>query len=341
MTSPVVSGAVSPPDVPAMPRVIAAAEVVAALPWPVLIEDLRQAFAQGVTVPPRQVLRWPDGAGTEVMSLLMPAWSLDPAQPGGGFYGVKLIQVAPGNAARGLPGLHGLYVLHEAATGRPLAVIDGDALTARRTAAASALAASFLARPDASTLLVVGAGRLAALLPHAHAAVRKLRQVNLWARRPEAAEALAARLRAEGLPAQAVHDLPRAVAEAHIVSTATLSTEPLVRGQWLTAGSHLDLVGSFTPAMREADDDALRGARIVPDTEEAAAKSGDLLEPLQRGVIVPADVADTLATLCRGEVPGRRSPEQRTVFKSVGTALEDLAAARRVWAAVQPGAAGG
>jgi ornithine cyclodeaminase len=101
------------------------------------------------------------------------------------------------------------------------------------------------------------------------------------------------------------------------------------------------LVGSFTPAMREADDDALRGARIVPDTEEAAAKSGDLLEPLQRGVIVPADVADTLATLCRGEVPGRRSPEQRTVFKSVGTALEDLAAARRVWAAVQPGAAGG
>lgn len=326
---------VGPNDVPAMPRVIGPALAEAALPWPALLQALREAFVQGVEVPPRQVLRWPDGAGGEVMSLLMPAWSLDAADPGGGFYGVKLIQVAPGNAARGLPGLHGLYVLHEAATGRPLAVIDGDVLTARRTAAASALAASLLARADACRLLVVGAGRLAALLPHAHAAVRDLREVNIWARRPEAAAALAAQLRTQGLPAQAVRDLPEAVASADIVSTATLSHQPFVQGAWLAPGSHLDLVGSFTPAMREADDEALRGARIVPDTAEATTKSGDLIEPLQRGVIRPEDVADTLATLCRGQAPGRTSEAQRTVFKSVGNALEDLAAARLVWAQAQ------
>jgi ornithine cyclodeaminase len=122
------------------------------------------------------------------------------------------------------------------------------------------------------------------------------------------------------------------VASAHIVSTATLATEPLVQGAWLAPGSHLDLIGSFTPAMREADDDCFRGARLVVDTEEALAKSGDLLGPISRGVFTPADVRATLAQLARGTLPGRTQEKQRTVFKSVGTALEDLAAARRVWA---------
>ena len=127
-------------------------------------------------------------------------------------------------------------------------------------------------------------------------------------------------------------ELPAAVAAADIVSCATLATEPLVQGAWLSPGSHLDLIGGFTPAMREADDDCFRGARLVVDTEEALAKSGDLLGPLSRGVFTPADVRATLAQLSRGAVPGRTQEKQRTVFKSVGTALEDLAAARRVWA---------
>lgn len=318
-------------------RLIDAAAVAAALPFERLVAALREAFVAGAEVPARHLHQWPDGAGGTVSSLLMPAWTL-PGAADPGLYGVKIINVAPGNAARGLPGLHGSYLLHEAASGRPLALLDGDVLTARRTAAASALAAAHLARPDATRLLVLGAGRIAALLPAAHRAVRPIRQVRVWARRPEAAAALLQAWRDDGFDADLATDLPAAVAEADIVSTATLATEPLVQGAWLAPGSHLDLIGSFTPGMREADDDCFRGARIAVDTDEALAKSGDLLGPLSRGVITPADVRATLAQLCRGRVPGRTQAAQRTVFKSVGTALEDLAAARLVWEGVGAGA---
>ena len=318
-----------------MLRLIDAPAVEAVLPFDTLVATLRQAFAAGAEVPARHVHQLPDGAGGQVTSLLMPAWTA-PTAGDAGFYGVKIINVAPGNAARGLPGLHGGYLLFEAATGRPLALLDADALTARRTVAASALAAGYLARPDASRLLVIGAGRLAALLPAAHRAVRPIRHVAVWARRPEAAATLAVRWQAAGFDTELVEDggLPAAVAAADIVSCATLATEPLVQGDWLAPGSHLDLIGGFTPAMREADDGCFRGARIAIDTEEALAKAGDLLGPMSRGVFTAADVRATLAQLCRGSVPGRTQEKQRTVFKSVGTALEDLAAARQVWAAV-------
>jgi ornithine cyclodeaminase len=165
------------------------------------------------------------------------------------------------------------------------------------------------------------------LLPEAYREVRKLGRVEVWARRPDAAESLAARWRGAGFDAHAVKALDNAVRCADIVSCASLATEPLIHGAWLGAGSHLDLIGSFTPAMREADDDCLRGAAVYVDTEEALAKSGDLLGPIERGVFAPAELRGTLATLCRGQVVGRRSDAERSVFKSVGTALEDLAAA--------------
>jgi ornithine cyclodeaminase/alanine dehydrogenase-like protein (mu-crystallin family) len=320
------------------PPVIDAAAVAAALPYDRLVPELRQAFAAGAKVPARHVHRWADGAGGELTSLLMPAWTL-PTAADPGFYGVKIINVAPGNAARGLPGLHGSYLLHEAATGRVLALLDGDELTARRTVAASALAASFLAVPEASRLLVLGAGRIAAQLPAAHRAVRPIRHVSVWARRPEAAQALAARLREQGFEAEPLSDLvalATAAARAHIVSCATLATEPLLQGSWLAPGSHLDLIGSFTPAMREADDDAFRGARLFIDTPEALAKSGELLSPMSRGVFTPEQVRGTLERLSRHAVPGRTQAAERTVFKSVGTALEDLAAARLVWRSLSP-----
>lgn len=310
--------------------VIDAAALDAALPFDRLVPALREAFAAGVVVPPRHLHRWSDGAGGETMSLLMPAWTV-PGDGDPGLYGVKIINIAPGNAALGLPGLHGSYLLHEAATGRPLALLDGGALTSRRTAAASALAASYLAHPQASRLLVVGAGRVAALLPAAMRAVRPVQLVQVWARRAEAAQALAAQLCEQGFAAEAVADLAEAAAEAEIVSCATLATEPVVQGAWLAPGSHLDLIGSFTPAMREADDEALRGTRLFVDTDEALAKSGELIGPLARGVIAREQVRGTLEALCRGSVPGRTQGSQRTVFKSVGTALEDLAAARLVW----------
>jgi ornithine cyclodeaminase/alanine dehydrogenase-like protein (mu-crystallin family) len=315
---------------------IDAASVHAALPYTRLVPALRAMFAEGCNVPPRQVLHWDDGSGAQVTSLVMPAWTTDAA---GGFYAVKVINIAPGNAARGLPGLHASVLLHDAATGQPLALLDGDAVTVRRTAAASALAASFLAREDASHLLVVGAGRIAAELPPAMRAVRPITRVSVWARRAEASRALVERWRADGFDAQAEPDLPRAVAAADIVSCATLATAPVVHGAWLAPGSHLDLIGSFTPQMIEADDDCFRGADLYVDTDEALRKSGDLLGPLARGVFAAKDVRGTLESLTRGSAPERSEAVRRTVFKSVGSALEDLCAARLVWLARRPTAA--
>ena len=298
----------------------------AALPFDALIPALRAMFARGCTVPQRhvhQVAAAPGEAGG-FTSLIMPAW-LD-----GCCYGVKTVNIAPHNAARGLPGLHGTYLLFDAATGAPVALLDGDQITARRTAAASALAASWLARDDASHLLLVGAGQVARLLPAAYRVVRPIRRVTVWARQAQAAQALAAQLQVEGFDAGVATDLPAAVAAADVVSCATLATAPLVQGAWLRPGSHLDLIGSFTPAMREADDACFDGAALYVDTDEALAKSGDLLGPLERGVIQSADVRGTLAALARGTAPGRSDAAQRTVFKSVGNALEDLAAAMLV-----------
>ncbi len=293
-----------------------------ALPFDRLVPALRDLFAAGCEVPPRHVHEIASGTST-LTSLIMPAWT-------GRHYGIKTVNVAPGNAARGLPGLYAAYLLFDAVTGEPLALMDGSVITARRTAAASALAASWLARDDARRLLVVGAGAVARLLPAAYRVVRPIERVVVWARKPDAARGLAGQWRGEGVDAVAADDLEAAVREADIVSCATLATAPVVHGRWLRPGSHLDLIGSFTPAMREADDDAFAGASIFVDTDEALRKSGELLEPMARGVFAAADVRGTLAALARGEAPGRRSPDERTVFKSVGTALEDLAAAMLV-----------
>jgi ornithine cyclodeaminase len=295
-----------------------------ALPFDRLIPALASMFARGCEVPPRHVHELVAPDGSRVTSLIMPAWLP------GRRYGVKTVNIAPANAARGLPGLHSTYTLYDAVTGSPLAQIDGDQITTRRTAAASALAASKLARPDARRLLVVGAGAVARLLAHAYGAVLPIEQVIVWARSRPRAMALADELRAGGIDAIDTPDLAHAARSADVVSCATLATEPVVRGEWLRPGSHLDLIGSFTPAMREADDACFAGARLYVDTEEALQKSGDLLGPMSRGLFSAADVEGSLAGLCRGTTAGRLTVAERTVFKSVGTALEDLAAAMLV-----------
>ena len=298
-----------------------------ALPFPTLIEALRRMFLAGCEVPRRhvhQVTTIAPKRPSGVTSLVMPAWNAR-------YYGVKIVNIAPGNAALGLAGLHSSYLLHDATTGVPLALIDGDAITARRTAAASALAASLLARDEARHLLVVGAGKVARLLPEAYRAVRAIDRVTVWARSPDQAAALVSELFDAGIEATASTDLAAAVAEADVVSCATMATSPVVFGQWLAAGSHLDLIGGFTPTMRETDDACFMGASIFVDTEEALQKSGDLLGPMERGVFEAADVKATLAQLIAGERSGRSNASERTVFKSVGTALEDLAAAVLVY----------
>lgn len=290
-----------------------------------LVPALRAAFAAEAQVPPRHVHSIETAGADKGTVLIMPAWS------DAGFLGIKTINIFPGNSARGLPGLHATYVLYDARTGVPLAMMDGNEITARRTAAASALGASFLARGDARRLLMLGTGRIARMLPAAHASVRPIDEVAVWNHRPEGAEGLAAQLRAEGWNAQAAVDLEAAVRNADIVSCATLATAPLVRGEWLAPGSHLDLIGSFTPAMREADAQCFAGARTFIDTNEALQKSGDLLDAIAAGTLRAQAVQGTLADLCRGERAGRGSDAERTVFKAVGSALEDLAAATLVW----------
>jgi ornithine cyclodeaminase len=291
---------------------------------PELVAGLREAFASPATVPLRHVHKI-ECDGAEGTSLLMPAWSAD------GFYGVKIINIFPGNAQRGLPGLHGVYALFDAKTGVPLAFLDADVLTAYRTAAASALAARYLAREDASRLLVVGAGRVARLLPAAMAAVRPIAKVAVWNRTFAGAQRMAAEFAAAGFDATAVESLEEGVRAADIVSCATLSNVALVAGDWLAPGSHLDLIGSFTPAMREADGVCFQRGSVFVDTDEAPAKAGDILSAVEEGHLTVGDIRATLDKLVAGAHRGRESSDEITVFKAVGSALEDLAAARLVY----------
>lgn len=323
-------------------RVVSAAEIDRALTCPALVDALAEAFCSELAAPVRHhhaIAR--DGALATL--LLMPAWTAQGSGGfAGGFLGVKVVSVFPDNGARGLPSVLGTYLLMDGATGAPLAALDGTRLTAWRTAAASALAARALARPDASRMVMVGAGALAPFLIRAHASQRPLREVAVWNRHPDKAQAVAEALREEFARLRprariaAVADLEGAVRAADIVSCATLSTAPLVRGAWLKPGAHLDLVGAFTLAMREADDEALRRASVYIDTQAARTEGGDVALALRSGAIPEEHVRGDLFALCRGEVQGRVEPDEITVFKSVGTAIEDLAAAMLVWRGLGP-----
>jgi ornithine cyclodeaminase len=286
-----------------------------------LIEALRDAFRAEGHALPRAVHEVSGG-----LIVLMPVWS-------GRAGAVKIASVFPGNPARGLPTIHAQVLLFDGATGAPLALVDGTEITLRRTAAASALAASYLARPDAATLLVIGTGALAPHMARAHAAVRPIRRVAVWGRTPGRSAATAARISAElpGVVVTVAGDLAKAVGEAAVISCATRASEPVLCGAWLSPGTHVDLVGSFSPQARECDDAVVRGARIFVDTLEGAlAEAGDVLIPLANGTIGRDEIVGELADLCRAAVAGRTSEGQTTVFKSVGAAIEDLIAAEMV-----------
>ena len=311
-------------------QVVSAAEIDRVLTFPALIDALADAF-RGDTVTPVRHHHEIERAGAHATLLLMPAWTGPAAQDGlqDGFLGIKVVSVFPDNGARNLPSVMGSYLLMDGTTGRPVSVLDGTRLTVWRTAAASALAARILAREDASRMVMVGAGSLAPFLIRAHMSQRPIREVALWNRNPQKAETLAAELQSQGLPVTAVTDLEAAVREADLVSCATLSTAPIVKGAWLKEGAHLDLVGAFNLKMREADDEALRRAQVYVDTEAAKSEGGDVAVALHRGAITNDHVRGTLADLCRN--PPHRGHATITAFKSVGTALEDLAAAMVVW----------
>ncbi len=307
-------------------RVLGYNETIAALEFPPLVEALRQAFRngpEGIETPVAEVHRIPvpnEPAGSLIL--------LAAAQPGKQF-GIKIVTGFPGNAARQKPVRMGSYLLCDGRTGEHLALFDGPALTARRTAAASALAASYLARADSERMLMIGTGALASHMIAAHASVRPIHNVLVWGRDHDKAKRLAKRLDRRNLKVEAATDLEKAVRGAHVICCATSAHEPILKGEWLPEGVHIDLVGGRTPQMREADDDVMTKSRIFVDTREAAeTQAGDIVVPMESGVITSFDIAGDLFELTRGDKAGRRFNNQITLFKSVGHSLEDLAGAQ-------------
>jgi len=309
-------------------RIVTADEITRVLSYEALIDALAEAFRSDISAPPKIAHMVPMPSGSEAKVLLMPAWT----NSGQRFIGHKLVNVFPDNAKIGKPTVSGAYVLMSGDTGEPLAVMDGTALTLWRTAAASALAARYLAREDASHLLMIGAGALAPHLVRAHRTVRPIERVTLWNRTRSNAIKTAFALSAGGIEAEVADDLESAMHAADVVSCATLSTAPIVRGAWLKKGAHVDLVGAFTLQTRESDDATVTRARIYVDSRESAPKgSGDIAAPLKKKLISLKDIQGDLSELARGKAKGRKRKDEITLFKSTGVAIEDLAAALLVW----------
>ena len=289
-----------------------------------LVSRLGSAFGESsIEVPMRHHHDFANPAeGEDSTLLLMPAWN-----PGKDL-GVKLVTVSPNNAKYDLPSIQGLYLLCDAHKGKPKALMDAKSLTAYRTAATSALASSLLSRKNSKTLLVIGTGALSANLIKAHSTVRPIEQVWVWGRNLEKAQAVAGQFADAAFKVEPIETISDVIASADIVSCATLSKTPLVLGEQLVPGQHLDMVGAYKPDMREADDKALLRSRIFVDHYPGAMKeTGDIVIPLKSGVITQEDLQASLFELCSGSKTGRETREEITFFKSVGHALEDLVAA--------------
>ena len=297
-------------------KILNAAQVAAASPYRDIVEALRQGFREPATTPVRH---HHDPLPTTTL-LLMPAWTAQ-------WTGLKVVTVKTDNPALGLPTVQGSYLLLDNATGAPVVMMDGTELTRRRTAAASALAADYLARPDASVHAIVGAGALAVHFAKAHAAVRPIAKTLICNRTVEKAEAVAAQLRADGMQAEAC-DIEAAIRQADIVSGVTGSTVALIKGAWIKPGTHIDLAGAFKPTMRETDGGAVAMAQVFVDTRDGAlAEAGDLIQAQAEGKFDFAAVKGDLFDLTQGRNRGRQNGREITLFKSCGTALEDLATA--------------
>ena len=311
-------------------NIISAAQVIEILQPTALVEKLKQAFASDIETPLRQHFDIANPESSrETTLLIMPSWQ------SGSDIGVKLVTVVPESYKFDLPSIQGVYTLMDAVKGGVKAMIDAPSLTAKRTAAASALASSFLSKDDTNSMLMIGTGTLSPELIQAHCAVRPIKEVKVWGRSKEKAQLVINEL--ENLAAmsevsfQVVTDLDQAVTEVDLISCATMSQTPLIKGQLLTAGQHLDLVGSYRPDMREADDDCIRRCQIVVDNYKGAMKeTGDIKTPLDSGLLKAEDIKADLFELCKQQVEFERKATDITMFKSVGHALEDLAAAQLI-----------
>lgn len=302
-------------------------QVSTALLYATLIPALRSAFTEEMVVPKRHAHTLSEADSSSL--LLMPVW-----QPQG-HLGVKLVTVAPHNTA--MPTVHAIFVLFDTKTGAPLALMDGEELTLRRTAAASALASSYASRRDAQHLLMVGNGSLAPHIAIAHCQTRAITDISIWGRSADKSAAAAEVIRTHAeFPAHIrlhiVEDLAAACHAADIICCATTSKTPIVLSAYVRVGTHLDLVGGFKPDMREVDDALMSRATVFVDTYTGAlAEAGDITQTLSNGSLLRSAIVAELAELCSGKHAGRKDDAEITVFKSVGTALEDLCAANLVW----------
>ena len=303
------------------------------LPYRQLVAALHEAHRS--PLPPRTatiVSTDPAGSGNDFLALT--AWAP------GDMIAAKLVSVFPGNlsSSPGRPSVQGLVVLFDGDDGSVRLIADGAAMTVRKTAADSALGVQLLAREDSAVLLVVGAGGLAPQVIRSHSSVRPgIEQVLVWNRTPERAAALAAATDLPGVAVTAVADLDQACARADIITCVTMSTTPLVRGDVLRPGTHVDLIGSYTPSMREADDAAVRRSAVFVDTREDMRRTGDICQPLDSGVLLESGIRGDLFQLCSGSVPGRTDEAEITLFKNVGGAHLDLFTARHLLEQVRRG----
>ena len=289
-----------------------------------LIQELKNNFKKDeVIVPMRHHHDFPNPEVEEDTTLLiMPAWN--PSKNAG----VKIVTVSPENGQFDLPSIQGTYLYLDALKGSIKAIIEAKSLTVKRTAAASALASSYLSPRDASSLLMIGTGALSINLIKAHARVRPIKKVFVWGRDFEKAKAICKELNTEIFSVNAIETIEEKISDVAIISCATLSKTPLVLGKYLKEGQHIDLVGAYKKDMREADDLTITRSSVYVDTYQGGLKeSGDIVIPIKNGSLKESDIKADLFELCTDDKKGRINKNEITVFKSVGHALEDLIAA--------------
>lgn len=303
-------------------RFITNSEMAEILNYDQLIEALRAMFRSDYQMPLRHHHFYPVADGSENTLILMPAWNEK-------YLGNKQIILAPSNAPKGIPTVSALYTLFDVHTGQPLVMMNAEELTSRRTACTSALAADYLAPKNAHTLLILGGGKVAQHLIQAHSTVRDYKEVFVWMRNKGKFEGFLKKIpRIFHDKIRFADNLEAAAGRADVIAAATMTVDPIIRGKWLKEGVYLDMIGSYKPDMREADDEVIRRSQIYVDSRMGALhECGELFIPIQNGLIKESDVRADLTELCLGKHPGRKDEKQTILFKSAGLAIEDLAGA--------------
>jgi 1-pyrroline-2-carboxylate reductase [NAD(P)H] len=304
-------------------HVIEASEVHQTMNFEELIPAIAETFAGTHGMPQRNVFSLQEDSPHSDGFAVLPAWNSKAI-------GVKAFTHFPENGPKGLDRLYSKILMFKRETGEPLAVVDGSSVTYWRTAAVSALGSQYLSRKNASRLLVCGTGNLASYMALAHATVRPITHIDIWGRSIDKAEKVAEQLRTKRpeISVAVITDLESAVGQADIISCATGAGEPLILGEWVKLGTHTDFVGNHSPNRRECDTALISKASVFVDSRvNVLSEAGELLIPIEEGVFDNNDVKAELSELARGQHKGRQTEEEITVFKTVGTALSDLAAA--------------